>query len=35
MLVTNNASSGSSKNEKATQLNIPIVDEEQFLELLK
>jgi DNA ligase (NAD+) len=35
MLVTNDTSSGSSKNEKASQLNIPIINEEQFLELLK
>lgn len=33
-LVTNDSSSGSSKNLKATQLGIPIIDEKEFLKLL-
>jgi DNA ligase (NAD+) len=33
-LVTNDPSSGSSKNKKARELGIPIIDEKQFLELL-
>lgn len=32
-LVTNDTSSGSSKNKKAAQYGIPIIDEKQFLEL--
>lgn len=34
-LVTNDVSSGSSKNKKAAELGIPIVNEEEFLALLK
>jgi len=34
-LVTNDPGSGSSKNQKAHELGIPIINEEQFLELLK
>lgn len=34
-LVTNDVSSGSSKNVKAASLGIPVINEEQFLELLK
>ena len=34
-LVTNDPGSGSSKNKKAQELGIPIIDEKQFLELLK
>lgn len=33
-LVTNDASSGSSKNKKANEMNIPIIDEQAFLKLL-
>ncbi|GBU27545.1 DNA ligase [Treponema sp. R8-4-B8] len=33
-LVTNDPASGSSKNKKALELGIPIIDEEQFLALL-
>jgi DNA ligase (NAD+) len=33
-LVTNDPGSGSSKNKKARELGIPIIDEEQFLALL-
>ncbi|MDR2433311.1 MAG: NAD-dependent DNA ligase LigA [Treponema sp.] len=33
-LVTNDPGSGSAKNQKARQLGIPIIDEEQFLALL-
>ena len=33
-LVTNDTTSGSSKNVKAAQLGIPVITEEQFLELL-
>lgn len=33
-LVTNDKSSGSSKNVKAQRLNIPVIDEEEFLSLL-
>lgn len=33
-LVTNDSSSGSSKNLKAAQLGIPIIDEKEFLKLL-
>ncbi|MCL2270960.1 MAG: NAD-dependent DNA ligase LigA [Treponema sp.] len=33
-LVTNDPSSGSSKNKKARELGIPIINEEQFLDLL-
>lgn len=34
-LVTNDTTSGSSKNVKAAKLGIPVITEEQFLELLK
>ena len=34
-LVTNDTTSGSSKNVKAAQLGIPVITEEQFLTLLK
>lgn len=34
-LVTNGPTSGSSKNKKAAQLGIPVIDEAAFLELLK
>lgn len=34
-LVTNDTSSGSSKNKKAAELGIPVINEQQFLELLK
>jgi DNA ligase (NAD+) len=34
-LVTNDPASGSSKNKKARELGIPVIDEEQFLALLK
>lgn len=34
-LVTNNADSGSSKNQKAKKLNIKIINEKDFLELVK
>ena len=34
-LVTNDTTSGSSKNKKAQSLGIPIIDEEEFLEMLK
>lgn len=34
-LVTNDVSSGSSKNEKAAKLGIPVIDEKQFLKLLE
>ncbi len=34
-LVTNDTSSGSSKNVKAASLGIPVITEEQFLELVK
>lgn len=34
-LVTNDTSSGSSKNQKAQKLNIPIISENEFLEMLK
>jgi DNA ligase (NAD+) len=33
-LVTNDPASGSSKNKKARELGIPVIDEEQFLALL-
>lgn len=33
-LVTNDTSSGSSKNKKAAQLGIPVIDEKTFLELI-
>ncbi|MBQ9630891.1 MAG: NAD-dependent DNA ligase LigA, partial [Treponema sp.] len=33
-LVTNNKDSGSSKNEKATKLNVTVIDEKEFLKLL-
>ena len=33
-LVTNDTSSGSSKNVKAAKLGIPVIDEKQFLELI-
>ena len=33
-LVTNDVSSGSSKNQKAQKLGIPVIDEKQFLALL-
>ncbi len=34
-LVTNDTESGSSKNQKATKFNIPIINEEEFLKLLE
>ena len=34
-LVTNDTTSGSSKNQKAAKLGIPIINEIQFLEMLK
>ncbi len=34
-LVTNDTSSGSSKNKKALELNIPVLTEKEFLDLLK
>ena len=34
-LVTNDTESGSSKNKKAAQYGIPIINEEEFLKLLK
>lgn len=34
-LVTNDAQSGSSKNEKARALNVTIIDENEFLQMLK
>ncbi|HPC71667.1 MAG TPA: NAD-dependent DNA ligase LigA [Treponema sp.] len=34
-LVTNDPGSGSSKNQKARELGIPVINEEQFLELLE
>ncbi len=34
-LVTNDTSSGSSKNVKAASLGIPVISEKEFLELLK
>ena len=34
-LVTNDTTSGSSKNVKAAKLGIPVIDEKQFLELLQ
>lgn len=34
-LVTNDTSSGSSKNKKAKELGIPVIDEKEFLELVK
>lgn len=33
-LVTNDVSSGSSKNRKAAELGIPVIDEQQFLDLI-
>ena len=33
-LVTNDTSSGSSKNQKATKFGIPVIDEKQFFEML-
>jgi BRCT domain type II-containing protein len=33
-LVTNDTTSGSSKNKKAQDLGIPIINEEQFLEIV-
>ena len=32
-LVTNDTSSGSSKNEKARKLSVPVISEEEFLKL--
>ena len=34
-LVTNDTTSGSSKNQKAAKLGIPVISEKDFLELLK
>ncbi len=34
-LVTNDTASGSSKNKKAKELGVPVIDEKQFLELIK
>lgn len=34
-LVTNDVSSGSAKNEKASKLGIPVIDEKQFLSLVQ
>ena len=34
-LITNDTTSGSSKNKKAKELNIPIITENQFLEMIK
>ena len=34
-LVTNDTSSGSSKNVKAAKLGIPIINEEEFLAMVK
>ncbi|MCR5495664.1 MAG: NAD-dependent DNA ligase LigA [Treponema sp.] len=34
-LVTNDVSSGSSKNQKAAKFGIPVIDEEEFLKLIK
>lgn len=34
-LVTNDKTSGSSKNKKAKELGIPVIDEQEFLEMLK
>jgi DNA ligase (NAD+) len=34
-LVTNNPESGSAKNKKARDLGVAIIDEKQFLDLLK
>ena len=34
-LVTNDTSSGSTKNQKALLYNIPIINEETFLEMVK
>ena len=33
-LVTNDVSSGSSKNRKAAELGIPVINEQQFLDLI-
>ena len=33
-LINNDNSSGSSKNKKAKELNIPIITEEEFLEMI-
>ena len=33
-LVTNDTTSGSSKNKKAAQLGIPVIDEETFLKMI-
>ena len=34
-LLTNDTESGSSKNKKAKELNIPVITEEDFLKLIK